>query len=137
MDETLQSQLQLLTASLARVDKLEASARSPAEVGLQARRLLPQGFSVGDRVVWTRTDAGLPEGTVGTVQHPTATTADDRIEVAFPKGTWSFRATELRRARPLHHWATPEQEVRRPNPRCLRPLLPTCGAPESEGEAQA
>eukprot|EP01045_Picozoa_sp_COSAG04_P020178 COSAG04_NODE_2040_length_4948_cov_1.674572_2_plen_190_part_00 len=63
----------------------------------EAAAAAAKAFPKGTKVTWTRSDSDVPEGTVGTMLGP----ADDKpgyLRVEFPKGTWDFTTSELRRA---------------------------------------
>jgi ribosomal protein L21E len=57
------------------------------------------GFSISDQVVWTKSDADVPEGAVGVVIGFTS----NRVQVMFPLGTFNFQPEELEKSRPVPH----------------------------------
>jgi len=57
------------------------------------------GFSISDQVVWTKSDADVPEGVVGVVIGFTS----NRVQVMFPLGTFNFQPEELEKSRPAPH----------------------------------
>ena len=52
------------------------------------------GFKKGDRVQWNKSDADIPECTVGTVVG--FDIGNNEVTVEFPKGTWTFPPANLR-----------------------------------------
>ena len=78
-----------------RLDSAETRAKSPPPPAADER--LAGGFVRGDRVTWIKSDSAVPTGSIGTVQDPSSK-GGDKLQVQFPRGLYSFPASELRLA---------------------------------------
>lgn len=65
-----------------------------AEAQLAPSQLRRSPLQKDALVTWTRHDEDVPKGTVGEVKH--LNMKDGRMRVHFPKGTWSFRVSQLK-----------------------------------------
>jgi uncharacterized protein YijF (DUF1287 family) len=62
-------------------------------------------FKAGDFVTWKKSDADVPDGTVGVimqVHEQAGKQGDGKLRVAFPKGTWNFAAIAFNPAPRAH-----------------------------------
>ena len=78
-----------------RLDSAETRAKPPPPPAADER--LAGGFVRGDRVTWIKSDSAVSTGSIGTVRDPSSK-GGDKLQVQFPRGLYSFPASELRLA---------------------------------------
>ena len=83
-----------MQTTAAEVAAAEQRAKAAAA---EAAAAAAKAFPKGTKVTWTGSDDQTPEGAVGT-SHGPVEAHPGCVSVAFPKGTRTFYASELRRA---------------------------------------